>query len=88
MRQQIAARLLSTLGICFAIQAAAIAPSTFAADAKATEKRGKIVLYQRRGFLGGETLGSPRLCILNLDDGGLRIIPHPPARILGDPDWR
>jgi hypothetical protein len=39
-------------------------------------------------FLGGETLGSPWLCILNLDDGRIRFIPHPPARVLGDPDWR
>ena len=29
-------------------------------------------------FMGGETLGSPRLCILNLDDGRIRFIPHPP----------
>jgi Tol biopolymer transport system component len=39
-------------------------------------------------FLGGETLGSPRLCILGVDDGSVRIIPHPPASVLGDPDWR
>jgi dipeptidyl aminopeptidase/acylaminoacyl peptidase len=39
-------------------------------------------------FMGGETFGSPRLCILNLDDGRIRFIPHPPARVLGDLDWR
>jgi Tol biopolymer transport system component len=38
--------------------------------------------------LGGETLGSPRLCILGVDDGAVRIIPHPPASVLGDLDWR
>jgi Tol biopolymer transport system component len=39
-------------------------------------------------FLGGETYGSPRLAILAIEDGRVRIIPHPPAQRLGDPQWR
>lgn len=38
--------------------------------------------------LGGETLGSPRLCVIDVADGRVRVIPHPPARVLGTPDWR
>jgi Tol biopolymer transport system component len=38
--------------------------------------------------MGGKTLGSPRLCILNLDDENVQIISHPPAAVLGVPDWR
>jgi len=38
--------------------------------------------------LGGETLGCPRLCVIDVADGRLRGVPHPPARLLGTPDWR
>jgi WD40-like Beta Propeller Repeat len=38
-------------------------------------------------FLGGETYGSPRLAILDIEDGRVRVIPHSPAQRLGDPQW-
>jgi Tol biopolymer transport system component len=41
-----------------------------------------------RRFLGGETFGSPRLGILDVEDGRVRTLPHPPAQRLGDPQWR
>jgi hypothetical protein len=39
-------------------------------------------------FLGGETYVSPRLAILDIEDGRVRFISHPPAQRLGDPQWR
>jgi Tol biopolymer transport system component len=37
---------------------------------------------------GGETPMNPRLCLIDVDEGRLRIVPHRPAAILGSPEWR
>ena len=37
---------------------------------------------------GTETPRNPRLCILNVEDRRMRIVPHRPAALLGHPEWR
>jgi dipeptidyl aminopeptidase/acylaminoacyl peptidase len=36
---------------------------------------------------GGETPMNPRLCLIDVEEGRLRIVPHRPAAILGSPEW-
>jgi hypothetical protein len=31
---------------------------------------------------------NPRLCLIDVEEGRLRIVPHRPAAILGSPEWR
>jgi hypothetical protein len=31
---------------------------------------------------------NPRLCLFNVEDRRMRIVPHPPATLLGHPEWR
>jgi dipeptidyl aminopeptidase/acylaminoacyl peptidase len=37
---------------------------------------------------GALTPKNPRLCLFNVEDRRMRIIPHPPATLLGHPEWR
>jgi hypothetical protein len=37
---------------------------------------------------GSVTPKNPRLCIVNVEDRLLRIVPHAPATVLGHPEWR
>jgi Tol biopolymer transport system component len=37
---------------------------------------------------GSVTPKNPRLCIFNVEDRRMRIVPHPPATLLGYPEWR
>jgi Tol biopolymer transport system component len=37
---------------------------------------------------GSVTPANPRLCIFDVEDRRMRIVPHPPATVLGHPEWR
>ncbi len=37
---------------------------------------------------GALTPKNPRLCLFNVEDRRMRIVPHPPATLLGHPEWR
>jgi dipeptidyl aminopeptidase/acylaminoacyl peptidase len=37
---------------------------------------------------GGLTPKNPRLCLINVEDRQRRFVPHPPAAVLGHPEWR
>jgi hypothetical protein len=41
-----------------------------------------------RVVTGVLTPKNPRLCIFNVEDRRVRILPHPPAALLGHPEWR
>jgi Tol biopolymer transport system component len=37
---------------------------------------------------GALTPKNPRLCLFNVEDRRMRVVPHPPATLLGHPEWR